>query len=450
MKNIKQKLSSLLFFLSVLLFIIAFNFSDNPVGNWYQQFLPNLPNFQVSDIYFLDSLTGWAVTGNTNSNDTSGYILKTTNGGDNWTLKFTDVRDFSRVKFLTADTGFVTGGYGNGARIYKSSDGGDNWSPINIPGGGQIYFNDMSVLNQDTIWVVTDNFLLGGVYRTTDGGQNWIHPEGFQPNRIYMFNRNLGFISSSGLKRTIDGGITWSQIPSQNGFMDMYFIDSLTGWKANGDMKKTTDGGFNWVTQTLPYGGNIITTGISRFSNVSRDTIWGVGGWVFYPGNGNRGMVYRTTNGGTNWLYQIPDTSIRISVYLYNKFINRQKGWAYAGTTGIHTTTGGDTTFLVPISQTSSQIPKEYKLFQNYPNPFNYSSKFKVLITSNVKRQTSDVKVKVYDITGREVLIVLDKKLSPGEYEITFDAKELPSGVYFYSLIVDGSVIDTKKAILLK
>ena len=59
-----NKLSSGLFYFSIILFIIGFNFSDNPPGGWYQQFLPNLPNMQISDMYFLDSLTGWAVTGN--------------------------------------------------------------------------------------------------------------------------------------------------------------------------------------------------------------------------------------------------------------------------------------------------------------------------------------------------------------------------------------------------
>jgi photosystem II stability/assembly factor-like uncharacterized protein len=94
MKNIKEKLSSLSFFLTILLFLIAFNFSDNPVGNWYQQFLPNIGNTSVSGVFFLDSLTGWAVTYSSNVNDT-GYILKTTNAGDNWSVKFSAIDDYS-------------------------------------------------------------------------------------------------------------------------------------------------------------------------------------------------------------------------------------------------------------------------------------------------------------------------------------------------------------------
>ena len=79
----------------VILLLLGFTeTADMVTGNWYQQFLKNLNNLQVSDIYFLDSLKGFIVTGNNMPNDTSGYILKTTNGGDNWVLKFTDFRDF--------------------------------------------------------------------------------------------------------------------------------------------------------------------------------------------------------------------------------------------------------------------------------------------------------------------------------------------------------------------
>ncbi len=139
--KLAEKLTTYLFYLSAFLFFIAFNFQDSKTSGWYQQFLPTgLPNFQVSDIFFLDSLRGWLVSGNTTPNDSSGFILKTTNGGDNWIVKYGEVRDFTRVKFLNINTGFVCGGYYTGAVLYKTTNGGENWFPLNIPGGGQIIF----------------------------------------------------------------------------------------------------------------------------------------------------------------------------------------------------------------------------------------------------------------------------------------------------------------------
>jgi photosystem II stability/assembly factor-like uncharacterized protein len=456
MKRILNRFASIFYTLSMLLFIIAFNFSDNPVGNWYQQFMPNIGGRSIKDITFIDSLTGYAVT--STLSDTS-FILKTSNGGDNWSIIRADSGfTFNRVQFINQNTGFVGGLkiVGSSFRNFlKTTDQGASWSVINGP--TDTYVSDMSVLSEDTIFFACDfNFATGGVYRTTNGGTSWqsqLNLGSSNPDHIYMFNGRIGFICETNnyIRKTYDGGQNWSIILNGQSFRDMYFIDSLTGWRAYGNnMYKTTNGGLNWVTQILPYGGNIITTGIYKFSNVNADTIWGSGGWVQYPNFEDRGMIYRTTNGGNNWLYQVPDTSIHIFQYYHNKFVNKNNGWAYATVTGVHTTNGGDPIFYTPINQISSNIPKEFKLGQNYPNPFNPGTKFKILITSNVRRQTSDVKIKVYSITGREISIILDQRLAPGEYEINFDAKELSSGVYFYSLFVEGSLIDTKKMMLIK
>lgn len=456
MKNLKKifdldKLSTLLLYTSIFTFIIAFNFAHNPPSGWYQQFLPNLSNFQISDMFFLDSLTGWTITGNSMPNDTSGYILKTTNGGDNWQLKYTDFRDFSRVKFLNSNTGFVSGGYATGARIYKSTDGGESWFAIGIPGGGQIYFDDMSVLNEDTIWVVARNSFVGGVFRTTNGGSNWIqqYSSGDNPNKIYMFNSRIGFIANNefdiSTKKTTDGGFNWFTVLNE-GFTDIYFLDSLTGWKCNiFSIKKTTNGGENWITQVFPSGNNLLN-GMRSISSVSKDTIWGVGGIKQY-GIMNRGMSYRTTNSGNTWHYQVPDTSIHIMRYDYVNFINAFIGWGYGLTTGVHTVTGGDSIFypITNINQISSEIPSDFKLNQNYPNPFNPTT----TIVFKVK-SSKIIKLIIHDISGKEIAVLIHKKLNAGEYSYVYDASSLSSGVYFYSLIIEGDKVETKKMILIR
>jgi len=102
-----------------------------------------------------------------------------------------------------------------------------------------------------------------------------------------MFNKDIGFISAgSNLLKTTNSGISWILIPGAGNFLDINFSDILTGWKVKYSkeevtMQKSTDGGLNWNNQTLPEGGIILTSGITDFSNVNRDTIWGVGGNVF-------------------------------------------------------------------------------------------------------------------------------------------------------------------------
>jgi hypothetical protein len=93
----------------------------------------------------------------------------------------------------------------------------------------------------------------------------------------------------------------------------------------------------------------------------------------------------------------------------------------------------------------SSILIKDYKLVQNYPNPFNQSSiiKFQCPVRS-------DVILKIYDITGREVQTLVNEKLKSGIYEVKFEGRNLSSGIYFYSLFINGIKLDTKKLIILK
>ena len=93
--------------------------------------------------------------------------------------------------------------------------------------------------------------------------------------------------------------------------------------------------------------------------------------------------------------------------------------------------------------------PQKFSLFQNYPNPFNPTTTIKYDIPGDVKRETKNVKLIVYDVLGREVAMLVNEKQAPGNYEVTFDASGLPSGIYFYKLTA-GSFSDVKKMILMK
>ncbi len=365
------------------------------------------------------------------------------------------------VHSINSNTGFTCGGTGSGTPyFYKSINGGENWSVVST--FGCAFWDDMSVLDTNTIWLADDNSLCGGVFRTTNGGSNWdqqFSGGNQNPNKIYMYNARIGFISnnsaSPNIYKTTNGGENWGVNVSGERFFDISFVDSLTGWRSSvvgNIIYKTTNGGTNWITQTLPDGG-IITTAIGKFSVLNKDTVWGVGGLVSYGTNGSRGILYRTTNGGQNWLFQIPDTSIHITGYFYVQFVDKNKGWAYHRIQGgIHTTTGGNDTFYTGLQQISTQIPKQFKLYQNYPNPFNPRTIIKYQIV-NSKEQIASVKVIVFDIQGKEVATLVNEKQNYGTYEVDFSGNGLSSGVYFYKIIINTgkeAFSDTKKMILIK
>jgi len=104
-----------------------------------------------------------------------------------------------------------------------------------------------------------------------------------------------------------------------------------------------------------------------------------------------------------------------------------------------------------PLSEITSveeeqidEMPTEFLLSQNYPNPFNPSTKIKYLVP-----QSSNVVIKVFDILGNEIEILVNEEKPVGTYEVNWNAANLPSGVYFYQLRA-GSFVQTKKMLLLK
>jgi hypothetical protein len=104
-------------------------------------------------------------------------------------------------------------------------------------------------------------------------------------------------------------------------------------------------------------------------------------------------------------------------------------------------------TLTTSISQISNSIPDRISLHQNYPNPFNPSTKIRFDITQG--KSNNAVRLAVYDITGREVVLLVNQKLSAGSYEYTFDARGMTSGIYFFRLNA-GDHSETKKMTLLK
>lgn len=96
------------------------------------------------------------------------------------------------------------------------------------------------------------------------------------------------------------------------------------------------------------------------------------------------------------------------------------------------------------VNQSDNKIPESYTLFQNYPNPFNPSTAIKYSIPTE-----SFVNVKVYNLIGQEVAELVNQQQQVGNYEISFEANNLPSGIYFYS-IKAGNFAETKKMMLVK
>jgi len=97
------------------------------------------------------------------------------------------------------------------------------------------------------------------------------------------------------------------------------------------------------------------------------------------------------------------------------------------------------------IGEVKSNQIRTFKLHQNFPNPFNPVTIIKYELISK-----GEIKLSVYDLIGRRIKTLVNRKQPAGQYEVAFDASEMASGIYFYTLRANNQLIQTRKMVLMK
>lgn len=419
--------------------------NTNPVTNTNSNlsiwnFFQTSTTSQITDVQFYGTY-GWA-------SHTSMGIVMTTNGGSNWTsVSFYDstfTTLFNGVYFLTPQTGWAVGG---ALQIRKTTNGGLNWvRQIPPPLAG--------VLNSIYFFTANTGFAIGRkgmnynscALKTLDGGNLWseVVLSTANENELfdqYWFNVQTGWVcGKSFLKKTTNGGLNFIDYypnipPTSNGInalLCINFIDNLTGWigGSNLDHKnlyKTTNGGLNWVFQDNP---------VSQYTYPQINDIkmmYGGTGWAAH-GTPASGAILYTTNYGTNWVIDNGTNTWFDCLWIYDYQLYCGAG---NGQIWYNTIPSG-------VKQINKNIPDRYSLSQNYPNPFNPATNIKFSVPKN-----GNVKLVVYDLPGKEIDVLIDEKLNAGTYEAAWDASKYPSGVYFYRMTA-GDYSETKKMTFIK
>ena len=218
------------------------------------------------------------------------------------------------------------------------------------------------------------------------------------------------------------------------------FVDSLHGFatganwnNSTGFVFYTSDGGKNWQDSQFLKSGTFWDIGFTDDKN----------GWIT-----GDGKILNTTDGGITWKTQIVDSSS----YLRELILLKKEKTAYIF--GEDYFYGppfillfSDLSDVTGILANGENIPKEFRLMQNYPNPFNPTTTIQY---STDKRQF--VKITIYDVLGREIVILVNEEKPAGEYKIEFDASKynLSSGVYFCELKINGINSSRIKMVLIK
>ena len=441
--NIKKKFC---FSIVILFIVFAQQITSSDVYSqqyWLKQYTPTHKFLRMC--YFLDSLRGW-VAGD------SALVMKTTNGGYNWTIQNPNVTDnIHYIFFLNERLGWALSWiinkdkYPYGTNISRTTNGGTNWIVNQFP-INDIFIYCVTFLDSLNGWL---GGYPGPFYKTTNGGANWMLvladtsvTSTFPVREIKFYNRQIayasgGFMDLAGaMWKTTNGGTNWkAENVSPEPLNAIALMDSSTLYAVGGDFEygsgivKTTNGGTNWNYMTLDIFG--IATSISFRTKAEG---WGAIGWG--------AKIISTFDSAKSWDIMSPPDS---NCIFYMQFTDKRNGYA-VGDSGLFYRYNKN---LIGVRKLESKIPENFRLEQNYPNPFNPITKVKFNIGQEVRSQKSEVRIIVYDILGKEIQTLVNDKFEPGIYEVDFDGSNLSSGIYFYQLTA-GDFRQVRKMVLLK
>lgn len=428
-----------------------------------------------------------------------GTILSTANGGTNWAILTSGTITFSSVNFYNAQIGIVVGEQG---RIQKTTNSGTSW--VIQSSGTSNWLMGITTPHTNFSYVVGEQ---GTIRVTTNAGTNWYS----QASNTSSYLNGVNFpdtlngwavgdygtiihtttggwlpptapsLSSPGNNSTcvsLTPNLTWGSIFPPSCY---YRVQIAT----NSNFNTTVLDSSGTVYTNLNVPANKLSYGTQYYWRVVATNQVGTGPWsgsrsftTTYPTPQAPALVTPVNNSTgisltplLNWDSVTSASSFRIrlsadstfTTNLIDTVLTLTQYQVYAGkllnntkyfwrvnasnscATGSWSQTWNFRTMLVSgLVGNTNEIPMEYKLYNNYPNPFNPITTIKFGIPENVK-----VKLNVYDVTGKEISVLVDDELKAGLYEYQWSASNFASGIYFYR-IQAGDFVYVKKMMLIK
>ncbi len=337
----------------------------------------------------------------------SNAVSKTGDGGFTWQLLFFGTfMQAAVVEIDPSDYRVIYAGQGP-SWIRKSSDRGESWEllPTDSTMGG---FYDLAIAptNSQVLYAA----YLGGIFKSSDGGNQWER----LPLNIPLHRPRVA----------VD--------PRDE---DMVYATSINGDSAG--VFKSVDGGFSWKAMN-----NGLTENDRDIRTIEINP---ANPQELYVGTGSpqNDLVFKSINGGEDWFIfsaGLPGgahvTSIKIDT------LNRK---LYAGLVASGNLDGiyiYDE--ITSINDDPVALPEVFFLEQNYPNPFNPLTIIPFTISMR-----AFVSLVIYDISGKQIITLLQGYQTPGRHEIIWNAEGLAGGMYFYCLSA-GTHTLVRKALLIK
>ena len=426
-----------------------------------------------------------------------GGIFTTTVGANPWTKSY----DLPIAQFYASEIDYLQpqiklgGTQDNGTLM---SDGSvDNWDFIY---GGDGFHTKVDYTNSNIIYAESQ---FGGIGRSTNGGQNFsgisngidfTRTNWSTPYVLDILDPAILYFGTYKLHKTTNRGNSWTIIGPDltrgpNGRLGTITCvssavesDNVTRviYVGTDDAKLSvsTNSGTDWLDRTGILPQRYMTDVLADKRNPATAYVTLSG----YNLDETNPHVFRTTDYGISWTDisgNLPDIPVNSIIIDYDEdstlyigtdagvFFTQNLGneWAVLGT-GLPNSpvfdlnyhqpgrklvagTHGRSLFEFDLNLTIIQSKEEsvvsgFQLYQNYPNPFNPTTTIKFTILDR-----EFVSVKIYDISGNEVSVLLDKEMPGGTHSLEFNATGLASGVYYYRLTA-GNSFEVRKMLLLK
>jgi len=408
--------------------------------------------------------------------ETDGGIYRSTNFGENWEI--TGVTAGTINRGFISESGDIYAATYSGVQKYNS--GTNKWSVLGLTSVSPVRgWNLLSDIIIDNDGILFASSWAGDVYKSSDNGITWDTTASVDTAQTHivdmaLYTDNSVLLGIFGyIRRSTDKGASWTTII--NGLLNR-IIKNIA----------VTDEGIVYaVSLDKLYRANhidssfiVIKDNIYSVSPIYNRIAVGSDGLIFFADNNTNPGIYRSINYGDSWL-KVNDESVASLSLFEDKYVAAglgsgqgimlssdkgdtwttineglpsqsyitwnemdSDGYLYAAVNdlGVYKTNS----IVTSVADHPNAEINDFVLKQNYPNPFNPQTRIDYSI-----EQSGNVRLKVYDILGNEVAVLVDEYQSPGKYSVTFIPKNLSSGVYIYKLTA-GEFTDTKKLVLIK
>jgi hypothetical protein len=353
--------------------------------------------------------------------------------------------------------------------LYRSTDNGDNWGNplVTVPTGSNIFSIAVNVTTDPyTIFAGTRN----GPLRSIDNGMNWSQVVNGIPANSWVRDIEVdseGTVvaaTTNGVFSSTDNGDAWQQatgIAAGDTIVKIMFDYPLTANRSGADVSVIGGSDNGKLYRAFGQAEYLVWTLLALFEpDVEVSGTWlGVVarltkkciGSSFFPKGLSAGGFRASTDNGNTWIMNnngLPSDKVSALAGRTNKGMRGTEDvYFYLGLyENINSGAGVfKTTYTITDVNTGlSAVPDGFNLEQNYPNPFNPVTIINYQLAAN-----NFVTLKVYSALGEEVATLVNEEKPAGNYQLTWNAADKPSGVYFYRLRA-GSFVRTRKMILLK